>query len=117
MTTDLRTTQLHFMVTPSEAEFVRDQAAKRRLTLSSYLRQVAFQGGALQATLDARELHSAYVELRRVGTNLNQISKNLNSLGRDGADSRQVKTAALAVERATVAISEEMAKARKLTRG
>lgn len=116
MTTDLRTTQLHFMVTPSEAEFVRSQAAKRRLTLSSYLRQTAFQGGALPTTLDVRELHNAYIELRRVGTNLNQISKNLNSFGREGADLQQVKSATAAVELATEAVSAEMANAHKLMR-
>ena len=112
MTEERRTTQLHFMVTPSEASRARSQADARLMRLSAYLRRSAIRGDPGPPVMDARELRKAYAELRRVGTNLNQIARAINTYGASGATPKQVAASARAVERAAELVSSEIKAAR-----
>ena len=92
--TERRTRTIGVRVTEVEAEELRERAQAARLSVGAYLRR---RGGLGQRVRIAAELRLGAAELRelnRIGVNLNQMARALNS----GAVSSPVETQA-AVER------------------
>ena len=66
-------------VTDSEKAMIRSRAAQAGMTMSEYIRQMALYG---EVTIRQSQYDHGFVEqLRRIGVNLNQQTKALNSTG------------------------------------
>lgn len=77
-----KTEDIHFRVTSEEKRLIQMKAEKAGLSLSEYLIR---QGLSRKVTVVPPELFSEYkamsAELGRLGNNMNQIAKHLNSGG------------------------------------
>uniref|UniRef100_UPI0026EF0AEC plasmid mobilization protein n=1 Tax=Collinsella tanakaei TaxID=626935 RepID=UPI0026EF0AEC len=76
---DNRSAQVHLRLTANEAARMRERAEASGLGLSAYIRRAALSGGVPAPAADARELRPLYAELRRCGSNVNQIARALNT--------------------------------------
>lgn len=78
-----RTAALLIALTPAERADFEARAAKAGLSLSAFARAAALGEAGPRARrrpiVDAAELASVHAELKRVGNNVNQIAKALNS--------------------------------------
>ena len=101
---DNRSAQVHLRLTSDEAARMRERAEASGLGLSAYIRRASLSGGGPAPVADARELRPLYAELRRCGSNVNQIARALNTYGADGA--------LAALERACDAVTDAMRAAR-----
>ena len=88
-----RTRTIGVRVTEAEAEELRERAQAARLSVGSYLRRRAL-GQRVRSAVERRLGASELRELNRIGVNLNQMARALNS----GAVSSPAETQA-AVER------------------
>lgn len=109
---DNRSAQVHLRLTANEAARMRERAEASGLWLSAYIRRAALSGGVPAPAADARELRPLYAELRRCGSNVNQIARALNTYGADGAGDAAVASALAALERACDAVTDAMRAAR-----
>ena len=75
-----RTETLHIRMTEGERESLRDAADAARLTEAQYVRARACYSRARILSVDDAALREVLAELRREGTNLNQIARRANSL-------------------------------------
>ncbi len=75
-----KTENIHFRVTPVEKQMLQDKADRAGLSLSEYLLR---QGLSRKVTVVPHDLFAEYklmsAELGRLGNNMNQIAKHLNS--------------------------------------
>lgn len=73
---------MHFRVTPKEKERIRERAENAGLSVSDYLRRQAL---SKEVTVVSPELFKEYHEMcsnfGRLGNNLNQVARHLNSGG------------------------------------
>lgn len=74
-----RPVQIHFRVTPGEYRKIQDDVNNSGLRLSEYARRI-FKGETVVAAPPA-DLNVLIREMKRVGSNLNQLLKKLNVLG------------------------------------
>lgn len=109
---DNRSAQVHLRLTADEAARMRARAEASGLGLSAYIRRAALSGGEPAPVADARELRPLYAELRRCGSNVNQIARALNTYGAEGAGDAAVASALGALERACDAATDAMRAAR-----
>lgn len=109
-----RDAQVHLRLTAADAERMRDRAAAAGMSLSAYIRSAALGDGAPTPSpaADARELRPLYGELRRCGSNVNQIARALNTYGAEGAGDAAVASALAALERACDAVTVAIRAAR-----
>lgn len=91
---------------------MRARAEACGLSLSAYIRKSALSDEARPVAFDARELKSAYAELRRCGNNANQIAKSLNMHGPSASALFEAEEALKALERAADAVAKTIADAR-----
>ena len=73
-----RPVQIHFRVTPGEYEKIQNDVSKSGLRLSEYARRI-LKGETVVAAPPV-ELNYLIRELKRIGSNLNQLLKKLNVL-------------------------------------
>ena len=71
--------QIHFRVTPKEYEMIRTNQTKTGLRMSEYARKLLM--GNVVVTAPPADLNILIREIKRVGSNLNQLLRKLNSLG------------------------------------
>lgn len=109
---DNRSAQVHLRLTADEAARMRERAGASGLGLSAYIRRAALSGGEPAPVADARELRPLYAELRRCGSNVNQIARALNAHGPRGAPPGLMGAALAELERAARAVAEELTRAR-----
>ena len=76
---DNRSTRLFIRVTPDEYEIVKERTAKTGLNISEYARRILMGKTIVEAP--PVDLNILIREMKRVGSNLNQILKKLNVLG------------------------------------
>lgn len=107
-----RTARFELRLTEAEAERIRDRAEASGLSAAAFIRRAALTGGEPAPIADARELRPLYAELRRCGSNVNQIARALNTYGADGAGDAAVASALAALERACDAVTDAMRSAR-----
>ncbi|NMA56809.1 MAG: MobC family plasmid mobilization relaxosome protein [Treponema sp.] len=72
----VRPKQVKFWVTEHEKERIEKRAAKFQST-AAYLREIALKGKIIERPPSISLDH--YLELNRIGNNLNQIARHLNS--------------------------------------
>lgn len=70
-----RTESFILRLTESEKEKLVSLAKERDMSISSYLRNLAFKGSVVTKT-DIQTV----IELKRIGNNLNQITKHINMI-------------------------------------
>ena len=75
-----RTETLHIRMTEGEREALRDAACAARLTEAQYVRARVCYTRARILSVDDATLREVLAEMRREGTNLNQIARRVNSL-------------------------------------
>lgn len=71
--------QIHFRVTPKEYETIRINQTKTGLRMSEYARKLLM--GDVVVTAPPADLNLLIREIKRVGSNLNQLLHKLNGLG------------------------------------
>ena len=75
-----RTVQLKFRVTEAERDLILE---KMKLiptrNMAAYLRKIAIDGYILQ--VDHSDIKAMTAEIQKIGVNVNQIAKRLNSMG------------------------------------
>ena len=103
-----REAQVHLRLTENDAARMRERAAAAGMGLSAYIRRTALSGDRPEPVADARELRPLYAELRRCGSNVNQIARALNTYGAEGAGDAAVASALAALERACDAVADAM---------
>ncbi len=74
-----RPVQIHFRVTPGEFEKIQKDVNNSGLRLSEYARRIF--GGETVVAAPPVDLNILIREIKRVGSNLNQVLKKLNVLG------------------------------------
>lgn len=94
---DNRTTNVHIRLTQDEKDTLVEKAKKAELRLSTYIRRAALN----QKYILKADVKTAF-ELKKIGVNLNQIAKYLNTLPTDD----NIKGAALSVEKYLSEINE-----------
>lgn len=107
-----RTARFGLRLTEAEADRIRERAEASGLSAAAYIRRSALSGGEPAPVADARELRPLYTELRRCGSNVNQIARALNTYGAEGAGDAAVAPALAALERACDAVADAMRAAR-----
>lgn len=107
-----RSAQVHLRLTESDAARMRERAAAAGMSLSAYIRRAALSGEEPAPVADARELRPLYAELRRCGSNVNQIARAINTYGVDVAGDDVVASTLAALERACDAVTDAMHAAR-----
>ena len=76
---DNRSTRLFIRVTPGEYEIVKEKTAKSGLNISEYARRILMGETIVEAP--PVDMNILIREIKRVGSNLNQVLKKLNVLG------------------------------------
>ena len=75
-----RTVQLKFRVTEAERDLILE---KMKLiptrNMAAYLRKIAIDGYIIQ--IDHSDIKAMTAEIQKIGVNVNQIAKRLNSMG------------------------------------
>ena len=74
-----RVVQIIFRVSPSEYEAIKQNREKTGLRLSDYARRLLM--GDVVVTAPPADLNILIREIKRVGSNLNQLLHKLNALG------------------------------------
>lgn len=92
-----RTERLSVRMTEGEREALREAACEARLTEAQYVRARACYSRAQILSVDDAALRAALAEMRREGTNLNQLARRANSLS-DHELSREADAIASALD-------------------
>ena len=80
MKRQIRGTQLHFVVSEQEAEWIKERMTQAGISnLSAYLRKMAVDGYIIQ--LDMAEIREMTKLLRICSNNLNQYARRANETG------------------------------------
>lgn len=80
MKRQIRGTQLHFVVSEQEAEWIKERMTQAGISnLSAYLRKMAVDGYIIQ--LDMTEIREMTKLLRICSNNLNQYARRANETG------------------------------------
>jgi hypothetical protein len=78
---ELKAEFLAFRLTPAERLQIEEAASKAGMSAAAYTRMLALKGRVVirqQSTLD----HAAFDQLRRIGVNLNQLTRLANATGK-----------------------------------
>lgn len=75
-----RNNELHFYVTEEEHQMIRRKMIlSRTKNMGAYLRKMAIDGYIIN--VDTTHLKKQYEEMHRIGVNINQIAKKVNTTG------------------------------------
>ncbi len=72
----VRNKKFNFYVTEKEEEFIRDKAKYLDMTISRYLRTCA-----METVIIKKDFNEVFYNLNKIGTNINQIAKKVNTSG------------------------------------
>lgn len=75
---DRRTERLDVRLTPDEKREMKERARTAGMSASSYVRASAIEGGYAPPQVDAEGLNELLHQVKKLGTNLNQIAHRLN---------------------------------------
>jgi len=73
-----RRVQLNIRLTEYEKEYIEDKAKSVNMHVSSYARKIMMDGAIIYR--DTTIFHKCMRELNAIGTNINQITHNTNSI-------------------------------------
>lgn len=112
------TVRICIRVTPSEREYLEKCAAETEgirskngiPILSEYLRALIFSRSGLRDEETMRQLRGIRYELRKIGVNVNQIARKINSGFGDHRDVRELKEYLKRIEKAFEGLEEEAQK-------
>ena len=101
---DRRTERLDVRLTPGEKREIGARAKAAGMSASSYVRASAIEGGYEPPQVDAKELNELLHQVKKLGTNMNQIAYRLNGgdavpRGEVSAALERHRRAALGLER------------------
>ena len=86
-----KTEQIHILLTASEKNLLRLNAAHAGCTLSEYVRQTAvYSTPPSPIIVDMDELTRLHFELRKEGVNLNQLVRAINTYGAEEVDAEVI---------------------------
>ena len=75
-----RNKEIHFYVTEEERKFIRRKMIESKTkNMGAYLRKMAIDGYIVNT--DTTPLKKQYEEMHKIGVNINQITKKVNSTG------------------------------------
>lgn len=74
-----RPMQIHFRVTQNEYNFIKNKADKSGLSMSDFARETLMNKKIVSAP--PADFITFITEVRRIGSNLNQLIRKLNTLG------------------------------------
>ena len=75
-----RTVQVKFYVTEEERRLIREKMKLiPTLNMAAYLRKMAIDGYVVH--IDTTDIRAQTAELQKIGVNVNQIARRLNSMG------------------------------------
>ena len=77
----LRGTSSHVRFTSDEHRRISDEATLRGTTIPRLLKHCYFKGCPVAPIIAHEEARTIMAELRRIGTNINQIARQLNAQG------------------------------------
>ena len=92
---------------------VKDRAAKQNMPIARYIRALVFTAQGDIPAYDWSLLSSLLVQTKRIGTNLNQITRRINKKGADPALQLELMGCLAEVDGVAKDISSAMAAARK----
>lgn len=92
---------------------VKDRAAKQNMPIARYIRALVFTAQGDIPAYDWSLLSSLLVQTKRIGTNLNQITRRINKKGADPALQHEPMGCLAEVDSVAKDISSAMAAARK----
>lgn len=76
-----RTVQLKFRVTEAERDMIFEKMCQLRTNnLAAYLRKVAIDGYVI--AVDNSDIKAMTAEIQKIGVNINQIARRVNTTGR-----------------------------------
>lgn len=102
-----RDARIEVRVTRREMERIRSRAKRSAMTVSSYVRHLALRDSeAPSIEVDAVALREAHANLKRAGSNINQVAKALNTYGAGGANTAAIDSALSSVTAAASAVTE-----------
>lgn len=88
----LRNRQVKFYVTDDEYRLLHEKAKRYGMSVGKYIREKAIHSDGRPApTIDVSPLKSIEHELKKQGTNLNQLMYFLNSYGIEGYNAEEVR--------------------------
>lgn len=99
-------------VTARERNAIRKRAKASGLGVSAYIRRQALAEGRVPSVWDSGALSPLYAEMRRVGNNVNQLARSVNTFGPDAVPMGAIVSAMESLRRATDAVSEELIRSR-----
>ena len=102
-----RDARIEVRVTRREMDRIRSKARRSAMTVSSYVRHSALgDREAPSIEVDAVALREAHVNLKRAGSNINQIARALNTYGAGGTHTAAIDSALSSVAAAADAVAE-----------
>ena len=75
LTKEIRNQRITFRISPTEKKYLEEQAAKAHMSVSSYLIKLSEN----KRIIVAEKVPDLYIEIRRIGVNINQIAHMANS--------------------------------------
>ena len=77
MEKEIRNQRITFRISPTEKKYLEEQAAKAHMSVSSYLIKLSEN----KRIIVAEKVPDLYIEIRRIGVNINQIAHMKNRSG------------------------------------
>lgn len=101
-----RTSRIDVRVTLRERAAIIARSRRAGVTASAYLRSRALSSSETpRIDIDAGELRHAYADLKRAGSNVNQIARALNTYGGGAVPVARIESALLTIESAADDVS------------
>ena len=75
MEKEIRNQRITFRISPTEKKYLEEQASKAHMSVSSYLIKLSEN----KRIIVAEKVPDLYIEIRRIGVNINQIAHMANS--------------------------------------
>lgn len=107
-----RDARIAVRVSTGERDAIRKRAKASGLGVSAYVRRQALAEGRAPSVWDSGALSPIYAEMRRVGNNVNQLARSVNTFGPDAVPMGAIASAMESLRRATDAVSEELIRSR-----
>lgn len=109
-----KTVHINVRMTKAQRRDIGRRAAGAGMAPSSFMREAALLAGEKpERVADADELRRIHVDLKRIGNNLNQAVRAMNTYGVDPISVGQVAQAAGKVSQATSRLAALLARARR----
>lgn len=105
--------RIEVRVSDRELSRIKSRARRHCMTVSAYVRDAALRAdGAHMVEVDVSLLREVHANLKRAGSNVNQIARQLNTYGPESVHSEMVRMALASISVAADAASTVLVKAR-----